>query len=206
MMLMEIVLNLYKRPVSILGYCLGAAVGVGFAAKHPELCKNLILISPIGIKTSFLSEYKVLLKRYCVGEAVIRARSTLLAEKQKSHYFNESERSIHWPLIQKQMGMIRFQLENTPGYLGALLSAYREFPFRLEELLTVVGLHSRPVLILWGDRDIICPYKTSIHRIEPCFPNAFIVDIRNCGHNPIFEKYNDVASEIIDFYANVFKD
>ena len=126
----SIVLNISKRPVSILGYCQGAAVGVGFAAKHPEICKSLILVSPIGIKTSFLKEYKILLRRYCVGEAVIRARSVTLAERQKSHYFNDSERSIHWPLIQKQMAMIRFQLESTPGYLGALLSAYREFPFR----------------------------------------------------------------------------
>ena len=198
---MSLVLNLYKRPVDIIGYCLGAAVGVGFAAKHPELCSSLTLISPVGIKTSFLKEYKVLLRRYCVGEMVIRARSTVLAENQRSHYFNDSDRSIHWPLLQKQMAMVRFQLSSTPGYLGALLSTYREFPFRLEELLSVVGLHSRPVLIIWGDRDIICPYKTSIHKIEPCFPNAYIVDVQNCGHNPIFEKYNDVASELIDFYA-----
>ena len=50
---------------------------------------------------------------------------------------------------------------------------------------------------------MICPYKTSIHRIEPCFPNAFIVDIRNCGHNPIFEKFNEVSTEILDFYKNI---
>ena len=82
MFLFVLVLNLYKRPVDIIGYCLGAAVAVGFAAKHPELCRSLTLISPVGIKTSFLKEYKVLLLRYCVGEMVIRARSSVLAENQ----------------------------------------------------------------------------------------------------------------------------
>ena len=48
-----------------------------------------------------------------------------------------------------QIAMVQYQLQSTPGYLGALLSAYREFPFRLEELMAVVGLHSRPVLIVW---------------------------------------------------------
>jgi hypothetical protein len=76
-------------------------------------------------------------------------RKKLFPELQKRHYFNSSERSIHWPLIQKQMAMINYQLKCTPGYLGALLSIYREFPFRLEELFSVVGLQLRPVLIIW---------------------------------------------------------
>jgi pimeloyl-ACP methyl ester carboxylesterase len=135
--------------VSILGYCLGGAVGVGFAARYPDLCKSLSLISPVGIKTSFLGEYKVYLQPYCFGEAVFLLRKYSLPERQKYHYFNSSERTSHWPLVQKQIAMVQYQLQSTPGYLGALLSAYREFPFRLEELMAVVGLHSRPVLIIW---------------------------------------------------------
>ena len=84
-----------------------------------------------------------------MGELIMLQRKKLFPELQKRHYFNSSERSIHWPLIQKQMAMINYQLKCTPGYLGALLSIYREFPFRLEELFSVVGLQLRPVLIIW---------------------------------------------------------
>ena len=145
----SLALELLNNPVSILGYCLGGAVGVGFAARYPELCKSLSMIAPIGIKTSFLGEYKVYLQPYCFGELVFLLRKYTLPDRQKNHYFNPSERATHWPLVQKQIAMIQYQLQNTTGYLGALLSTYREFPFRLEELMSVVGLHSRPVLIIW---------------------------------------------------------
>ena len=76
-------------------------------------------------------------------------RAAKLPLEQKKSFFISTEECPHWPLIEKQMAMIKYQQKYTPGYTGALLSTYRVFPFRMEELFSAVGRHTRPVLIIW---------------------------------------------------------
>lgn len=64
--------------------------------------------------------------------------------------------------------MVQWQVQHTPGYLGAVLSTYRNFPMRsMDELFTAIGRHPRPTLSIWGDRDVICPYKKCMKVTAP---------------------------------------
>lgn len=131
-------------------------------------------------------------------------RKSHLATDQLDLFYNTEFNTTHRPMIDKQMAMITWQLKNTPGYLGAQLSLYRNFPLSsMSDLYAVSGRRSeRPVLFLWGNDDNLFPLRKALTVVENAFPSAEILSLMECGHNPIFEKFEDVATAIIAFYQN----
>jgi hypothetical protein len=85
---------------------------------------------------------------------------TCIYPPQEQDFYDKSPDSPHRYLIERQTLMVQWQVLHTPGYLGAVLSTYRNFPMRsMDELFTAIGRHPRPTLSVWGDRDAICAYK-----------------------------------------------
>jgi pimeloyl-ACP methyl ester carboxylesterase len=198
------VLGLIQFPVSLIGFDMGGAVATGFAAKYPDMCQSLTLIGSLGCKYKLL-DHEPLLKRKYIGEIMMYRRRATIANYMESEVFDGRPDSPHRPLVDKHIAMMQWQIANTPGYLGALLSGFRLFPLRgMEELFTAIGRYNRPVLVIWGDKDVVCPYKKSIAIMERSFPSGYIVDIRDCGHNPITEKFNETMTEILSFHKMIF--
>ena len=197
-------LDLFDHPVHLIGYDLGGAVALGFSAKFGKQVATLSLIAPFGMHHVWLNKEKLLKQKY-VGEILMLKRKSKMAEEVDKEYNELGMNVPHANLILKQKAMVEWQIKNTPGYIGAILSTYRLFPLRgMQELYIAVGRHSRPTLVIWGDHDEICPYKACIVGIEESFPNCSIVDIRNSGHNCLFEKFDDVAKEILAFHKTAF--
>ena len=192
--------------VSIIGYDMGGAVATGFAAKFPALCASLVLIDPIGVIYSRVRNEQMMQKKY-IGEFMVLRGKNYLINSQANEFFDKSPQCLHRKMIDLQTAMVQWQIEKTPGYLGALLSTYRLFPLRgMDELFTAVGRHPRPVMIVWGDKDEICPYKKSVRKMEVSFPYSCIVDVKDCGHNCIFEKFDEVVTELLSFHKEIFTD
>ena len=194
---------LLKYPVALIGYDLGGAVAAGFAAKFPHLCKSLSFIGSTGIKYSpfdsrFLPNF--------FGEIYMARKKKRLPFEQVRDFFDTSSTAKHRFLIDRQIAMSQWQIKNSVGYLPSLLSTYRMFPFtELEELYTAIGRHPRKVLVIWGDQDKVCPYQECIKAMEESFPNGEIVDIARCGHNSVFECFEDVIKELLSFHRDVFR-
>ena len=127
-----------------------------------------------------------------------------MANEQFDLFFNTEYNSTHRPLIDKQVSMIKWQQKNTPGFLGAYLSLFRHFPLSgMADLYAVSGRRTeRPVLFLWGNDDNLFPLRKALAIVENAFPTAEILSLMHCGHNPIFEKFEDIAPAIIDFYRS----
>jgi len=193
-----------SKPASFIGYDMGGAVAAGFAAKFPNFCSSLSLISPLGIKYKAIPQEKWLNRKY-FGEYVMTKQKVLLPLSQESNFYDKADESSHRYLIERQIDMVKWQIQHTPGYLGAILSIYRNFPMRgMEELFTAIGRHPRPTLNIWGDRDTVSPYKKCIKLTEESFPKGNIVDIADCGHNAPFEKFEDVVKELLTFHRDSF--
>lgn len=192
-----------KHPVSLIGYDMGGAVAVGFAAKYPTFCRSLSLIAPLGIKYKQVLQEKLLHRKY-IGEFTIFKQRKQLPFVQEFDYYDRAADSPHRYLIDKQMDMTQWQIKHTPGYLGAILSTYRFFPLRgMEELFAAIGRHPRKVMIAWGDHDNICPYKKCMKVVEESFPNGNIVDVLDCGHNVVAEKFEEIVRELLSFTKEV---
>jgi pimeloyl-ACP methyl ester carboxylesterase len=195
-----------NSKVSIIGFDLGGAVATGFAAKYPNLCASLTLINPIGVKYRPMKNEKMLSRKY-VGEYMILNSKNALVAAQEKEFFDVAGDSPHRPLVDRQTAMVQWQLDHTPGFLGAMLSAIRLFPLRgMEELYTAVGRHPRPVMIIWGTEDEVCPYAPCVRKMEGSFPKGCIVDIKECGHNSVFEKFDEVVTELLCFHKEIFTD
>ena len=192
--------------VSIIGFDMGGAVAAGFAAKFPALCASLVLIDPIGIKYNDLKHEKMLQKKY-IGEYMVLHGKNHLVNSQEKDFYDLSPQAHHHKMIKLQTNMVQWQISNTVGYLPAILSTYRLFPLRgMDELYTAVGRHPRPVMIMWGDKDEVCPYKKSVRKMEASFPYSCIVDVKDCGHNCVFEKFDEVVTELLSFHKEIFTD
>lgn len=199
-------LNLDESPVALVGYDMGGAVAVGFAAKFPSLCISLSLISPLGYTYNSAIPENSLSKKW-VGEYTLYKHRKKMASYQEMEFYDRDRATTHRYLIDKQADMVDWQIKNTPGYLPALLSTYRFFPLRkMKELFTAIGKHPRRVLVIWGDQDVICPFKQCIDEAKASFPNGNIVEVCDCGHNTVYEKFEDVVRELLSFNKLVFDD
>lgn len=183
---------------------MGGAVAAGFAAKYPNLCASLSLVSPLGIKYRPLKKEGWLNSKY-FGEYLMLQRRHTIHLDQEADFYDKTPDSAHHYLIDRQTAMVQWQVLHTPGFLGAVLSTYRNFPMRsMDELFTAIGRHPRPTLSVWGDRDVICTYKKCIRVTEESFPKGIIVDIADCGHNVPSEKFEDLVKELLTFHKDVF--
>lgn len=67
-----------------------------------------------------------------------------------------------------------------------------------------VGRHPRKALVLWGEQDEVCSGRQGMKLMERAFPRGFVVDVLDCGHNLVFEKFEDVVRELTSFHKLVF--
>jgi len=134
-------LGLSDKAAGLIGYDLGGAVAVGFAARYPHFCKSLTLISPIGIVYRSGFNEKNLTPKYTGEFEMAKQRKIIsLPEMQEVDFFTVTPDAPHRYLIDKQIAMVEWQVKNTPGYLGSILSLIRSFPMRdMDELFSAVG-------------------------------------------------------------------
>jgi len=181
---------------------MGGLIATGFCAKFPAMVSALTLIAPMGISFMKIPNEKWLRKRWWAPglDQHIWFQKRNIKNEGEQHFFDTRDESPHRYLVDKQIAMTQWQIENTPGYMEALLSTLTIFPLRsTEELFAAVGRHPRPVLILWGDRDQVTPCRDGVASMQACFDNGTIVDIRDAGHNPLAEKFNDTMLELLSF-------
>jgi len=197
-------------PVSLVGYDIGGAVAVGFAAKHPSQCLSLSLLAPAGVSYSSLLPETLLRSpvKAVARTAMARWGPSRLLQQVERDFFDLEAATTHRHLLDRQRAALQWQLDHSPGtkgFLGALLSTVRHFPLEgLQELFVAVGRHPRLVLVLWGDQDAVCSPRDGMKLMERAFRKGFLVDVLDCGHNLVFEKFEDVVRELTSFHRLVF--
>lgn len=73
---------------------MGGAVAAGFAAKYPNLCASLSLVSPLGIKYKPIQSEQWLQRKY-FGEYMMMKQRRTLAAQQEGDFYDKSEDSPH---------------------------------------------------------------------------------------------------------------
>lgn len=181
---------------------MGGLVAAGFCAKYPAQVASLTLIDPMGISFREIPNLKLL--RVPVIRDYLWFKKRNIKNEGEDFFYEKSDDCPHRYLIDKQIAMVQWQMENTPGYMEAQLSTIFSFPLRsAEELYAAVGRHPRPVLVLWGDKDEVTPYFEGVASMEACFDTGTFVDIRDAGHNPLTEKFNETMIEVLAFAKEV---
>jgi pimeloyl-ACP methyl ester carboxylesterase len=181
-----------RQPVTLVGYSMGGAIAIAFAARHPERVNRLALIAPAGLPFE-----RPRIARYLqipgVGECLMRLfghDNTLngIAE------LLESRPALRDEYVAKLAATIDYR-----GYYGALLSTLRHYPLNaLQEEWAQVGRHARPTLIVWGDRDatVAFPGAEAITRL---MPNARLKVYPGQGHGIPMLNADALNADLIGF-------
>lgn len=96
-----------------------------------------------GIKYNPTKHIKYFQPKY-FGEIRLAKEKKTIIRSQVDEFYNQDPTAPHVELLGKQTEMVKWQLKNSLGYLGSVLSTFRHFPLsHMDELYAAVGRHNR---------------------------------------------------------------
>lgn len=192
--LSELVDRLFpRRPVDLVGLSMGALIAATYVARRPDRVRKLVLMGPAGLP--FEAPLAVrLLYVPALGDYLMRVRGETQLWASTRASFRLPER---FPDFE---GRYREQMRFR-GFKRAVLSSYRRMPLGdLTETYRRVQEIGRPVLVVWGKDDRICPYRNR-DRLRQLIPGAAFLDVDDAGHLAHYERPEVVNPAIVAFLA-----
>lgn len=177
-----------KKPMTVVGPSLGAAIAIDFAFSHPEAVHKLILIdaSVYAEGTGDLAK----LPRILAYAGVYLLKSIPLRLYATSLAFNGLPFDIcrDWTNIGRLHCLLPWWEESTVDFM---ISGGYNVVAQIEHV-------KQKTLILWGENDQIIDNKLAT-RLYCELPNAILHQIPDCGHIPHVEKPGAVSKLIVEF-------
>lgn len=181
------------EPAHMVGYSMGGAAAVIFAARHPDRLRSLTLIAPAGLGVASNPNVD-LIKRPLIGDWIVRMFGLrifhgLAAEESKlapdpTRFLADFDRQMEYR-----------------GYGDALLSAMRHYPLATSAAaFAEAGRAPRPILVVWGEADRTVPFVHAKKLME-LMPLAKLHSYPDLGHDIAFSRAPMVADLIAEFLA-----
>jgi pimeloyl-ACP methyl ester carboxylesterase len=175
-------------PVTLVGYSMGGANVVDFAAANLSLVKQLVLIAPAGYLPDVDSAS--LLNAPIIGE-------WLSAVFGKQFALSMIRREVEAGLAPADM-LVKFEQQaGYDGYTQALLSTLRHFPLAdLADRYRIVGGAGIPVTAIWGTDDQIVPFSGAA-LMQQDVSQLKLVPLEGGNHNMTYVRASEVAAELV---------
>ncbi|KAG4116359.1 hypothetical protein ERO13_D12G164700v2 [Gossypium hirsutum] len=180
-----------KRPMTLVGPSLGAAVAVDFAVNHPEAVENLVLIDASVYAEGTGNLAKLPRAVAYAGVSILksfplRLYTTFLAFKGVSF-----DTGLDWVNIGKLHCLYPWWEDATVSFM---ISGGYNVSRQIDQVM-------QKTLIIWGEDDQIISNKLAV-RLHCELPNSIIRQIPDCGHLPHVEKPDSAARLILEFMQN----
>ena len=180
-----------KLPVHIVGLSMGGAISVIFADRHPEMVSSLSLFAPAGfpVKQTFAIK---LATTPVVGEYIMAVLGDrIILQGIKKAFIHPEKLPEFEESFKAQM---RFK-----GFNEALLSTIRVMRMdQLRDAYERLGKQNKPVLLIWGRKDMILPFSHS-EKAKTALPKAEFHAIEDGGHNLNYEDPDIVNPILVEF-------
>ncbi len=168
--------NGIENPI-LLGNSMGGHIALQYALEYPEHVEALVLTGSSGLFENDLGSSRP--KRYDRNYVKERASLTFY------------EDLVDDAIIDEILAVLQ-----SPSKLSRLLRVARStHRYNLEDKL---GRIEQPVLLIWGQNDIITPPEVAKTFWEK-LPDAKLKWIDCCGHAPMMERPDEFASYLLDF-------
>ncbi len=179
-----------KEPVNLVGYSMGGCNIIGFAARHPERVKKLILIAPVGYMPEY-SGLKALLLVPVLGDWLMTmfGKGSLVARVEA-----DIENGLTLPnMVENFEKQFKYR-----GCLPAMLSTMRHYPMHdLSKDYEKVGKLEIPVSAIWGTDDMDVPFSGSFN-VKKAIPRINFFPIENAGHSVTYSRSEEVNQILIE--------
>jgi pimeloyl-ACP methyl ester carboxylesterase len=178
-----------KTPLTLVGYSMGGANVVDYAASYPQHVEQLVLIAPAGYTRN--------------AESV----SIMIAPVIGEWLFTMFGRQLAYASIQEEVEagrappdmLVKFETQAAyGGYTDALLSTLRDYPMaNLAHRYRIVGATDIPVTAIWGTADNIVPYAGAKLMAED-IPQLQLITLEGSNHNITYGEATLVAGALLE--------
>ncbi|XP_044984373.1 2-hydroxy-6-oxononadienedioate/2-hydroxy-6-oxononatrienedioate hydrolase-like isoform X2 [Hordeum vulgare subsp. vulgare] len=174
-----------KRPMTLVGSSLGAAVAIDFAVNHPEAVSKLIFIGASvyaeGTRDmTGVPKFVPYAGAFVLKSLPLRVLATHLTFYKTPDEFFESVQigRLHCLLPWWEDATVHFMI--TGGYN------------------VVNQINQQKCLVLWGEDDGIISNKEAF-RLQQELPSAILRQVNQCGHIPHLEKPREAVRHMLEF-------
>ena len=207
-----------RQPVVLVGNSLGSLVGLTVAAKYPEMVRGLVMIN---LPDSSVLESPAWAKHTIAALAICTRPIVSLAKALFTSpvVFNPFFRLIRSPklirlwvkqaytnpeVITEELLEILSQPAFDRGAAAALRAMIDPKTTVRENYTakTVLPTLKMPMLLLWGDRDLMVPPKLAPLFVQ-CNPCLTLIEIADVGHCPHDERPQEVNAILLNWMAKL---
>lgn len=162
-------------PAHFVGYSMGGAASVIFAARHPERVRSLTLIAPAGLGVSPALKESIL-ARPLIGDWIARMFGLRIFHGLAAEEARKAPDPVRFLAdFDRQM--------NYRGYDDAIVSTIRHYPLDgSEAAFADAGRSPRPVLVIWGEADETVPFVHA-KKLMSLMPRAKLYSYPRLGHD-----------------------
>lgn len=204
------------KKFSIVGWSTGGAVGMQFCANYPGYCEKLVLLA------SASTRGYPFFKTNENGKPDLTTRLTTIEEIEADHGKTIPMQSLYTTKNREGLKAVwnaviythnKPTAEKYEEYVDDMLTQ-RNLPdvyhalntFNISKIDHIaakgtgeVNLIQIPVLILYGERDLVVPFQMTSELIEDFGEQAQAVCLRNCGHSPLVDDLAQLKQSIENF-------
>ena len=194
--------------VSVIGHSMGGMLAARFALLYPETVEKLVLVNPIG-----LEDWKTVVPYKSVEElyaSELKATPESIRAYEKENYFAGNWKPEYESLIAIPAGWTRHPDYARVAWDSALTTdmvftqpVLYEFPLLRAPTLLIIGQRDRTAVgKAWAPepaKATLGDYPALGRKAARSIPGATLVEIKDAGHLPQVEAFDDTMKAVVDF-------
>eukprot|EP00922_Rhytidocystis_sp_ex-Travisia-forbesii_P043228 GHVS01064543.1.p1 GENE.GHVS01064543.1~~GHVS01064543.1.p1 ORF type:complete len:1267 (+),score=237.42 GHVS01064543.1:178-3978(+) len=191
-------LGLQDEPLNLIGFSMGCCIASGYARSYPAKTQRMILISPAGMLKNKPAPVRCLQACPCCIHCIpcVVCRCCFNKKRFMQKFSVEERRS---GMAEALWNRLMWQLFVKRGVIGAFLGCVTKLPlWNCEQIFLETGTHGKPLLLLWGRQDAVCPPSTAKEVLE-CFPNGHLIVFRDATHLLLADQPQAAIATIMTF-------
>jgi pimeloyl-ACP methyl ester carboxylesterase len=180
-------------PLTLVGYSMGGANVVDYAASQPQQIQQLVLLAPAGYMRNVDST--AILLAPVLGEWLTTVFGKMFA-------YSGIKAEVEAGGAPADM-LTQFETQAAyKGYTDALLSTLRHFPMAdLAHRYRSVGATDIPVTAIWGTADKVVPYEGAALMAQD-LPQLKLITLEGANHNMTFGQAKVVVGALLKALKN----
>jgi pimeloyl-ACP methyl ester carboxylesterase len=182
------------ESATVSGHSMGGLVAIEMFAADPLRVRNLILVDSGGVPMSERRLAVILVAlRICTGILRRRFVRRALATKLWARRLALRAAFRDPRVMSPELAAETMPIFGGPGSVDAVAAAGRAVHATVPESIT------RPVLLVWGERDVIAP-PWCAHQMHDKLPDSELAVFAGAGHTPMIEfpdQFNDLVLRFI---------
>jgi pimeloyl-ACP methyl ester carboxylesterase len=189
-------LNLVSKPLNVVGYSMGGAIGASFVARRPDHVERLLLIAPAGMVVRFPVLRFIARSAPFVFDPIIRAGLPRALERQ---FKNAAKDFPHEAGVQQVLASQLAELQSKE-YVEALLSSLKgALASPQREQHELIAQSTVKAMAIFADQDKTIPHPYAKLRFDKWNHNEVSRVVEGAGHAVTYTHIAKIMKEIRDF-------